>query len=235
MSFASLTSTRERILASLIDLCRDSPDLAANALGLGPTQTGDVALNTTLLERPSAPAIRVYAGVLFEALDYPTLTARARRRAQTWVAISSGLWGLVRVTDRIPAYRLSGGTTLPGLGTLASAWRERVASEIQSCAGPIIDLRSSTYAALGPVPVAARRRTITVRVLAERDGKRTIVSHMNKATKGRVLRAALESEDTIRSADDMVDALHEWGYVCELVARAQPSASAAIDVIVREL
>ena len=35
MSFASLTSTRERILASLIDVCRNSPDLAANALGLG--------------------------------------------------------------------------------------------------------------------------------------------------------------------------------------------------------
>ena len=49
----------------------------------------------------------------------------------------------------------------------------------------VVDLRSGSYAALGRVPGA-----ITVDVLSERpDGSRAVVSHFNKAHKGRLARA----------------------------------------------
>lgn len=233
MAFPSLTATRERVLSALEDLCSTDPAHAAHVLGLGPTQSLDVQSNAALRSGPCGPAIRVYSGVLFDALDYPTLSASARRRAHARVAISSGLWGLVRMADLIPGYRLSGGVSLPRIGTLASAWREPVAEEIGESNGVIIDLRSSTYAALGPVPAAARGRTVVVRVLQERMGKRTIVSHMNKATKGRILRAALESAAVIRNASDLIDGLHTWGFAAELATPA--SGFAQVDVIVTDL
>jgi cytoplasmic iron level regulating protein YaaA (DUF328/UPF0246 family) len=53
----------------------------------------------------------------------------------------------------------------------------------------VIDLRSSSYEALGRVPTAVR-----VDVVAEHaDGHRTVVSHFNKAHKGRLARALVSS------------------------------------------
>ena len=49
----------------------------------------------------------------------------------------------------------------------------------------VVDLRSGSYAALGRLPAAVK-----VDVLAEHsDGSRTVVSHFNKAHKGRLARA----------------------------------------------
>jgi cytoplasmic iron level regulating protein YaaA (DUF328/UPF0246 family) len=48
----------------------------------------------------------------------------------------------------------------------------------------VVDLRSGSYAALAPVPGA-----VTLEVLSERpDGTRAVVSHFNKAHKGRIAR-----------------------------------------------
>ena len=84
-----------------------------------------------------------------------------------------------------PAYRLSGGTSLPGLGTMRGVWRDPVASAIArstACRRPAVGRLRRPRA--GPHASAADR-TVTVRVLQERDGRRTVVSHFNKATKGR--------------------------------------------------
>ena len=40
------------------------------------------------------------------------------------VLIASALWGFVRPTDRIPAYRLSMGATLPRIPSLPALWRD---------------------------------------------------------------------------------------------------------------
>ena len=53
----------------------------------------------------------------------------------------------------------------------------------------VVDLRSGSYAALGRLPAAVR-----VDVVAEHsDGHRTVVSHFNKAHKGRLARALATS------------------------------------------
>jgi uncharacterized protein len=61
-----------------------------------------------------------------------------------------------------------------------------------------VDLRSGAYAALAPVPGA-----VTLEVLSERpDGSRSVVSHFNKAHKGRVARllalSTAEPSDVVR-------------------------------------
>jgi uncharacterized protein len=70
---------------------------------------------------------------------------------------------------------------------LASRWRPLLEPVLAQMAvnDLVVDLRSGSYAALGPLPDA-----VHVEVHAERsDGARTVVSHFNKAHKGRLARA----------------------------------------------
>lgn len=184
----ALTPARERVLSELARVSAE-PD-ALEALGVGPSLADDVARNVRLRAEPAAPAHRVYDGVLYDALDHRSLTAVQRRRAAESVLVVSALWGLVALPDAIPAYRLSMGTRLGELGSLASFWKPRLTAEL--AARPenelIVDCRSSTYAAAAATPPG---RTVVVDVFRERDGVRTVVSHMAKHTRGEVARHLL--------------------------------------------
>ncbi len=233
LAYPGLGQARSTVLRALVDLCRDHPERAAAALGLGPRQAGEVIANAALLTRPCAPAIEVYTGVLYDGLDYGSLDAAARRRARSSIAIASGLWGLVRPGDLIPAYRLSASVNLPGVGTLASLWREPISEVLSATRGVIVDLRSSAYVALGPVPAGVAPRCVIVRVLHEHRGRRTVVSHHNKATKGRIVRSLLQQPRLPRSPDALIESLAASGHRVE-PAQAQ-DGSTLIDVIVREV
>ncbi len=147
------------------------------------------------------------------------------------MAISSALWGLVRPDDLIPAYRLSAGVTLPDVGRLSAAWRGEVSAVLNSAEGLVIDLRSSAYTALGPLSRAAAERSVVVRVLQERDGTRTVVSHSNKATKGRIARSLLSSRRTPGDPDELRADLTRAGFRVEPVAFTH-GRGAVLDVIV---
>ena len=143
------------------------------------------------MSSPTAPALVRYTGVLFDALDVKSFTRAQRAKADARLAIGSALFGAVRATDPIPAYRLSGGSKLPGFGTLAALWRPDLASAIAAEAdgGLVVDLRSGIYQQLGKVPGA-----VTATVLTEAtDGTRTVVSHFNKHHKGVLARALVTS------------------------------------------
>ena len=103
LSFPGLTAARERVLEALVALCTDQPEVAASTLGLGRTQLDLVQLDARLRTAPTARADKVYSGVLYDALDAATLSAGAKRRAGTRLAVTSSLFGLVRPADRIPA------------------------------------------------------------------------------------------------------------------------------------
>jgi len=217
LSFCDLQRTREVLLDRLIALC-GRPAQAVRALGLGPTQRGDIARNRDLRSAPTGAAITIYRGVLYEALDAATLPRAAQGRLDTMVAISSALWGLLRPSDPIPAYRLSGDIRLPVIGPVAQAWREPMTAVLQDQVGPIIDLRSTSYQ-FGVLP---RRDDVAVgRVLLERDGRRSVVSHHNKATKGRAVRALLTASRRPRTLDDAVAILAGHGFTCEISTTAR--------------
>ncbi len=100
------------------------------------------------------------------------------------MAIGSALFGVVRAHDPIPAYRLSAGSALPGRPSLRTYWKPCLAKALIRMDELVVDLRSGAYAALAPVPGA-----VSVQVLSERsDGARAVVSHFNKAHKGRLAR-----------------------------------------------
>lgn len=193
LSFPQLNATRAEILAALIQLCRSDPESATTTLGLGPTQADAVARNANLADEPAAPAHAVYTGVLYEALTWDTLPPDAVARAYDTVVITSGLWGMLGPGDRIPAYRLSGGVNLPGIGSLASTWRPALRDAVSATFSEhlVVDMRSGTYEGFWRPDATTATHTVKVRVLHERDGVRTVVSHHNKATKGQLVRALL--------------------------------------------
>lgn len=230
-----LTEARERVLAALVDLCGDGHERAAEVLGVGTTQLDLVLANGRLRTAATARADRIYTGVLYDALDLASLSTAARRRASSRIAIASSLFGLVRCGDAIPAYRLSGDVTLPGLGSVAAHWRAHLGPTVEDVLGSglLVDLRSGTYAAFWRPPAGLADRVATVRVLHEHNGTRKVVSHFNKATKGRLVRAVLEDGGNPRSPGGLADLLRDLGWEVE---EGEPSKRGTqLDVVVAEV
>lgn len=208
LSSPVLNPWRERVLDALARVS-GRPD-ALEALGVGAGLAEEVTRNTRLRTAPTAPARSVYTGVLYAAAGLDRLTATQRGRAALSVRIVSGLWGVVTPEDRIPAYRLSMGTTLDGVGPLASGWRTRLGATLDAEAdgGVVVDCRSAAYAAAWrPAPSV---RWVAVRVLREHAGRRTVVSHHAKHTRGVLTRHLLTRRGhPPRDADQLAAAAAE--------------------------
>jgi uncharacterized protein len=235
LSFPALHAPRAELLESLVALSRDRPTDAASVLGLGPTQADEVTRNAGLERAPTARADQVYSGVLYEALGLSSLDAAARRRATSRLAITSGLFGLLRPADRIPAYRLSGSVSLPGIGAVARHWARHLAPAMEEAAGNglVVDLRSGGYAPFWRPTKTESRRVVTVRVLHEVGGSRKVVSHFNKATKGRLVRDLLADGSAPRSPGRLAELLGDLGWKVE--PEDGGSGPARLDVVVDAL
>jgi cytoplasmic iron level regulating protein YaaA (DUF328/UPF0246 family) len=230
-----LAEARREVRDALVALCRGPEDRAIGSLGLSPGQVEDVRSNARLAELPSAPAERVYTGVLYDALGLTTLDTSAHRRALARVAIISSLYGVVRPGERITAYRLGGAVNLPGLGVVAAHWRRHLDPVVRELAGSglVVDLRSSTYAGFWRPSAELARRVVTVRVLHEVGGRRQVVSHFNKATKGRLVRAVLEDGRDARSPAAFATLLTDLGWHVE--PGPVTKTGTQLDVVVSEL
>jgi cytoplasmic iron level regulating protein YaaA (DUF328/UPF0246 family) len=239
LDFPGLTEARETVLSALVELCdvttEEDVAEAARVLGLGSTQLDQVRRNAGLLTAHAARADRIYTGVLYDALDLGSLDPAARRRATRWLVIMSSVFGAVRPSDPIASYRLSGDTNVPGLGTVSTFWRGHLGPVLTEAAGNglVVDLRSSTYASFWKPPAELAARVATVRVLHEVDGRRTVVSHFNKATKGRIVRALLTDGATPRTPQALAEHLGALGWTVE----PQPPSRTGqqLDVVVTEI
>ena len=238
----ALATARRRVLTRLVTLCKRTSARSVaeslRALGLTDGQRAEIERNGGLANAPAGPAAEVYTGVLYEALDATGLLPAARAWLDETAVVFSGLWGVVRMGDRIPAYRCAIGSVLPPpVGGLAAYWKKALKVPLDRAAGdrPVLDLRSGAYAAMWAPPAAT---SASVRVLHERTvggvAQRSVVSHFNKATKGRIVRALAEAGGTPGSVDEMVTALRDL----KLTVEEQPVAAGRprqLDVVVAEL
>jgi cytoplasmic iron level regulating protein YaaA (DUF328/UPF0246 family) len=236
LALPELAPVRARLVKALARLARGRAPAALEALGLSPGQSGELAGNRDLLSAPAGVAAEVYTGVLYDALDLPDLHRRGITTDQ--VLIFSGLWGVLRPGDRIPRYRCPAGAKLPAVGPVSVAWRKALRAPLAGRAGDrlVVDLRSSAYASLW----APGANAVTVRVLHERESggvvRRSVVSHFNKATKGRLTRALLESGQRPGQPEEFADLVRALGYTVEPhPALSRQHAPAALDIVVRAL
>ncbi|MEJ4112320.1 YaaA family protein [Corynebacterium kroppenstedtii] len=224
LHFPSLTPIRRSIAHDLTHLCDVDNDedkaYARKILGLSARLDRERAANATLLTNPTAPAITVYTGVLYDALAPSGRVETVTKAnylcspctplplvATNRLAIGSALFGIVLAHDLIPHYRLSGDVVLAQstirrrwTTTLTDAlvlWRERQDPHSNA----VFDFRSGPYRSLGPVPGATELRIEAV----DSQGKRAIVSHFNKFYKGIVARHLATAPDcSQRSAAELL-------------------------------
>ena len=161
-------------------------------------------LTPALREAPALPARDIYTGVLYAALDLPTLPASMQRR----FVIISAQYGAVRPGDRIATYKRE---------IDARRWRPLLESELAKAAGRgvILDCRSATYVAAWRPSGALAERTAHVSVVREAAGKRTVVSHDAKKTRGEVARFVAETGETPKSVEQLASLVRRR-FPCEL-------------------
>ena len=217
-SFPALADPRREVIAALVEAMNGSPEARFKLLGVkAPKANVATAINLIVATAPTMSAIDRYTGVLYNALDYPSLPTKVRRSVDRQVVIFSGLWGVVRPTDPIPNYKLKMGASLPGLGKPARFWKPLISDAIAdaiaaSRTDTVWDLLPNEHAAAWDPSVAGRR--IRVRFLDDvmKNGKRTLVtvSHWNKLLKGALVRHVVE-----HGLDDpagLIDFDHAEGY-----------------------
>jgi len=209
LSFAGLEESRRASLALLDELSVDV-ESSVKALKLGPTQAHEVARNRLVTSSPTMPTLARYTGVLFDPLDTGSLECAAWRWAGEHVVVHSALFGLVRATDAIPAYRLSHDSKLPR-GSLKAIWRSSITAALAEVPDFVVDLRSEGYVGLGP----AGERSTYVRVVSDAGDRRRALNHFNKKSKGLFVRALLADRPELADLDDLAGWARSRGFVLE--------------------
>ena len=203
LSLPSLAAPRERAVDALIALAAD-PAASARVLRLGPKLADEAVVNAHLRTGPTMPAIDRYTGVLYDALDAPSLPAPARAWLGRNVLVHSAPFGPVGALDRIPAYRLGAGIAVPGLESAKRMWAGPVTEALRAAAPAfVLDLRSESYVALGPIPQEVP--SAYVRVTAQdADGVARALNHFNKHAKGALVRELATSRPRVSSREGLL-------------------------------
>ncbi|MET3803500.1 cytoplasmic iron level regulating protein YaaA (DUF328/UPF0246 family) [Nakamurella sp. UYEF19] len=216
LSFPSLTPIRSRLITETVRLASDV-NAARAALRISAAKDGEIRGNAALLTGPTLPALSRYTGVLYTALQTPRISKAEASRADHRLLITSALFGLIAGGDRIPAYRISAGSRLPGMPTMTMLWRDAMSAVLAGLEGPVLDLRSGAYASFAPAPQAITVRVVTM----TRSGERKPVSHDNKAIKGVLARLVGTTRATIDDLSGLLRVTYRAGLV---VKRTGPSS-----------
>ncbi|MEJ6618532.1 MAG: peroxide stress protein YaaA [Candidatus Planktophila sp.] len=150
------------------------------------------------------PAISVYSGVLYQGLDWSTLTPAARRRAVSSIFIISAKYGAVRPDQLIESYKAKIDNKV--MAAPIGKALDSIKTEL------IIDCRSSTYKTVWRSPV---EKTVEVHVSTVVDGVRKVVTHMSKKTRGEIARWLLQSRAVAKTPEDLYAIVSEK-YPCAL-------------------
>ncbi len=231
-----LGEARLAVLEAVSRWCTEDPAAAARGLSLPPsTAPVDLAVNIKALTAGTMPAIERFQGVVFDGLSVATLDLAERRVANRTVLIASGAFGLLGAAEPVPDHRVPMSASVPGIGGLTPYWRGHLAQTIPAMVTArhlVIDLRSTDYLATPPVGPAERRHVLSVRVLTERAGVRSVVSYSSKLTKGQLARSLVCADAggrKVRRATDVATILAEQGFCVE--QSVGPTGQPMLDVI----
>ena len=154
----------------------------------------------------TSPAIEIYDGVLFQGLNWKTLTAAEQKRANTKVLIISAIFGLVRPLDKIFSYKEKIDNKL---------WREAIAQVSAKFSNElVIDCRSSTYKGIWTINP---QNTVEVRVFKVNGEERNVITHMSKKYRGE-LTGHLLKQATDPTSPAEVQRIAAQLFECELHA-----------------
>jgi cytoplasmic iron level regulating protein YaaA (DUF328/UPF0246 family) len=209
-----LDQPRRELRAALARLLAGDAQAAAQALLLpAGVAAAALAANAAVESSPTTAALRRYAGVVYDGLDFSARTPNAARLAGRSVLIFSGLFGVVRGDEPVPNYRVPAKAALPGIGVLSSFWRPMLDATLpaQLGRGLVVDLRSSDYAAMWRPASELAPRVLTVRVLSPRPGGGLgVLSYPSKFAKGQLAAALLERAAAGQPVTDVEHVAAAW-------------------------
>jgi cytoplasmic iron level regulating protein YaaA (DUF328/UPF0246 family) len=209
------------------------PSAALNLLLPDSIAAAALADNAAVRTGRTMPALRRYQGVVYEGLGADRLSPAAAAAGRA-VLILSGLFGVVRGDEPVPAYRVPAKAKLDSIGIAGTFWRPYLQRAMPALLGrgdePIVDLRSADYAAMWQParddPLT--RRVIGVRILSPKpNGTLGVISFASKYAKGLLAAALLErlaTGDDVRTAADVADT---WLRIGGRAARVLPAGSGA--------
>jgi len=176
-------------------------------------------LSKALAAAPAARTMDVYTGVLYQALDWNSLTPAARARGEKSVLITSAIFGTLRPSDLIPNYKAK---------IKVSDWKVALKPALDGLeADLIIDCRSSTYAGVWqPSPA----NTVAVRVFKKEKGKISVITHLSKKYRGELTRELLKAGKPPKTPDELL-AITEKHFDCKLT-KAKGNLPWYLDLII---
>ena len=158
----------------------------------------------------AAPAIKVYTGVLYAALNWPTLTKAAQKKGEKSLVIISAKYGAVGPLEKIKSYK----ATIENSKLKDSKLKDQVAAVLDPRKDElIIDCRSSTYQGVWNAPY---KNCIEIRVFQNVNGTKRVVTHMSKKTRGEVARLILAHKSIPKTPREVRDIVNKQ-YSCALI------------------
>ena len=147
--------------------------------------------NQDIFNSTCAPSIERYTGVVYEHIDWNTLSEKAKKYMEKYVFIFSGLFGILTPMTPIPNYKLK-----MNVLSLQHHWKPILTEALQD-EKPIIDLLPQVHRkAYKP----NQKNVIPVDFLIINKGKKTAAGHFGKAVKGEFIRHM--AENNITSVDE---------------------------------
>lgn len=211
-----LTQTRRQLINDVQNTALLAD--AAQIFKLGPKNAHEISQNLEIYDAPALAAWQLYDGVLYEAAKFAQIFSYGacaqdgqgqggqsqadqsqglQRQLEELTLVFSALFGPVRLTDLITPHRLSGSVKLPGQGSVASIWSKALKELLtQQLSGHVVvDLRSSEYGAMYRQTRGSDCLMLNIGVakVNPATGKRSVVSHWAKHTRGLLAGALLEA------------------------------------------
>jgi len=146
--------------------------------------------NQDIFNSPCAPAIERYTGVVYEHINWLSLSEKAKKYMENHVIIFSGLFGMLTPLTPIPDYKLK-----MNVLSLQHHWNPILTEALQN-EKSIIDLLPQVHRkAYQP----NEKNVTPVDFLIINKGKKTAAGHFGKAVKGEFIRYM--SENNVTSVD----------------------------------
>lgn len=236
LAFPELTDQRQELVSAVVAMANGPVAKARTALGISAKQDYEIERDRKLLTAASGPAWSVYTGVLYDAIGIESLSTKAKSKFESENFVGSALFGLISINDRIPAYRLSGDTVVPKIGSLTKFWSKSITSVISDQNDFIIDLRSGSYVKLGPIDKAIADQVVVPRIMQKMPkGTPRVVSHSNKASKGRLVRALAQSSKSTTNIQQLAELAAKVAIDVKIIKPTKAGMPWGLDVIVEVL
>ena len=208
LSFESLNPTRARLAKALTQLS-ERPRVAQRLLGVKGSALKHAKTDNANIEiSPTTRAIDRYTGVMYDAIDYRSLDSSVQDIFSHNVIIMSGLFGMVRPFDMIPAYKLKMGAKLIRAKACAAVWKPLISKSLanQDDRGVVWDLLPNEHSAAWDPAKVPHEIRFTVKFLERRpDGQIKTVTHLSKLLKGALVRHLVSNAAEAGSAESALE------------------------------